>query len=82
MSSSHEIANDLLTLVHPNGLAARVTVLGKHAVKARQTVRPSIPHDVSLSAKLEIALETCKMFHVPRAALGLSALVRVYDLKG
>ena len=81
MSSSHEIANDLLTLVHPNGLAARVAVLCKHAVKTWQTIRPSISHDVSLSPELEIALEARKMLHVPRSALGLGALVGEYDLE-
>ena len=79
--SSHKIANDLLTLIHPNGLAARVAVLGKHAVKTRQTIRPSISHDVSLSPELEIALETRKVFHMPCSAFGLGALVGEYDLK-
>ena len=82
MSSSHEIANDLLTLVHPNGLAARVAVLCKHAVKTWQTIRPSISHDVSLSSELEITFKTCKVLHVPRSTLGLGALVGEYDLKG
>ena len=79
--SSHEIANDLLTLIHPNGLAARVAVLGKHAVKTRQTIRPSISHDVALSPELQIALKAGKVLHVPRPALGLGALVREYDLE-
>ena len=75
------MANDLLTLIHPNGLAARVAVLGKHAVKTWQTIRPPVPHDVSLSPELEIALETRKVLHVPRSPLGLGALVGEYDLR-
>ena len=62
-------------MVHTDGLPARITVLGKHAVEAGQTIRPPIPHDVSLSPKLEIALETRKVLHVPRSAFGLGALV-------
>ena len=69
------------TLIHADGLPARVAVLGKHAVEAGQTIRPPVPHDVSLSPKLEITLETGKVLHVPRAALGLGALVGEDDLR-
>ena len=68
-------------MVHADGLPARITVLGKHAVKAGQTVWPPVPHDVSLSPELEITLETRKVLHVPRSALGLGALVGEDDLK-
>ena len=69
------------TLIHADGLPARVAVLGKHAVEAGQTIRPPVPHDVSLSPELEITLETRKVLHVPRAALGLGALVGEDDLR-
>ena len=68
-------------MVHADGLPARITVLGKHAVEAGQTIWPPIPHDVSLSPELEIALETCKVLHVPRSPLGLGALVGENDLR-
>jgi hypothetical protein len=71
----------LFTLVNSNGLPTRVAIFCKHAVKTGETVRPSIPHDVSLASKLKIALVAGKVLHVPGPTLGLGALVRKYDLE-
>ena len=70
-----------LALVDPYGLPARVTVFGEHAVKTAETVRPALAHDVALTAKLAIALETGEMEHVPGAPFGLSAFVGQDNLK-
>ena len=73
-----EFAN---TLVHPDRLSAGVAVFGEHAVKAGETVRAALPHDVSLSSQVSVALEAGEVFHVPGAALGLGTLVRENYLK-
>jgi len=70
-----------LALVNANPVATRVAELGKQAVKAAQAEGPSVAHDVAFAAQLLVALETRKMLHVPRAALGLCALVRKDNLQ-
>ena len=69
------------TLVNPDRLSAGVAVFGEHAVKAGETVRAALPHDVSLSSQVSVALEAGEVFHVPGAALGLGTLVRENYLK-
>lgn len=64
-----------LTLVHSDGLAAVIAVLGEHVVEASETVRLALSHDVSLTAQLLIAVEACEVLHVPRSTLSLGALV-------
>jgi hypothetical protein len=71
----------LFTLVNADGLTTGVAIFGKHAVKAGETVRPSIPHDVSMGSQLQIALVAGKVLHVPGPTLGLGALIRKYDLQ-
>lgn len=64
-----------LSLVHADGLAAIVAVLGEHVVEAAETVRLALSHDVALAAELLVAVEACEVLHVPRSTLGLGALV-------
>ena len=68
-------------MIHPDGFSAGVTILGEHAVKASEAVRPALPHDVALAPEEVVTLETGEVLHVPRPALRLSALVREDDLK-
>lgn len=63
-------------------LAACLTVLSIEGLEAAAAVRPSILHDVPLSAQNGLALETSKVLHVPVAALSLCALVGKNDLGG
>ena len=69
------------TLIHANGLAAGVAVLGEHAVEAGEAVGSALAHDVALTAQIFVALEAGKMLHVPGSALRLCALVREDYLK-
>lgn len=69
-----------LTLINADRVAARVAELGEQAVEAAQTEGPPVPHDVPLAAQQLVALEACKVLHVPRAALGLGALVSQNNL--
>jgi hypothetical protein len=64
-----------LALIDTDGLAAIVAVLGEHVVEAAETVRLALSHDVALAAELLIAVEACKVLHVPRTTLGLGALI-------
>lgn len=70
-----------LALVDADRVATRVAELGKEAVEAAKAEGPTVPHDVPLAAQLLVALEARKMFHVPRAALGLGALVGQNNLR-
>ena len=69
------------TLVHPDRLSAGVAVFGEHAVKAGETVRPALSHDVALASEVAVALKAGKVLHVPSTTLGLGALVGEDDLK-
>ena len=70
-----------LTLINSDGLSTSITILSKHAVKAAQTVRPALSHDVPLASQVSVALETREVLHVPGPTLRLRALVRENDLK-
>lgn len=70
-----------LTLVDPDGVAARIAVLGEGGVEAVQAEGPAVPHHVPLAAELPVALEAAEVPHVPRATLGLGALVGEDDLQ-
>lgn len=70
-----------LTVVYADRVSARVTVLGEQAVETLQAVRPSVPHDVPLSAQLFVAFQARKVFHVPGAAFRFRTLVGQDDLR-
>lgn len=71
-----------LTLVHADGLAAIIAVLGEHVVEAPETIRLALSHDVSLAAQLLIAIEACKVLHVPSPTLSFRALIGQNYLNG
>lgn len=64
-----------LALIHTNDLAAVVTVLGEHGVKAAQAIRLALAHYIPLAAQLMLALLAGEVLHVPGATLGLRALI-------
>lgn len=64
-----------LALVDADGFSAIVAVLGEHVVEAAETVRLALPHDIALTAQLLIAIEACKVLHVPRSTLSFRTLV-------
>jgi len=64
-----------LSLIHANGLATIVTVLGEHGVEAEQAIGLPLPHYVTLSAQLLVALMAGKVIHVPGTSLRLGALI-------
>lgn len=70
-----------LTLVHPDGSPARLTVLGVHALEAGAAVRPTFAHDVALASQMCVAFKAAEVLHVPAATLRLRALVREDDLE-
>lgn len=70
-----------LSLIHANGLAAVVAVLGEHCIEAEQAVGLPLAHNVPLPAQLLIALVAGEVIHVPGTSLGLGALVRQDNLK-
>ena len=67
-------------MIHADGFAAGVAILGKHAVETGEAVGSALPHDVALAAQVPVALEAGKVLHVPGPALRLGALVREDDL--
>jgi hypothetical protein len=64
-----------LTLVHTNRFSTIIAILGKHVIEASETIRFAFSHDVSLTAQLLIAIEACKMAHVPRTTLSFCAFI-------
>lgn len=64
-----------LTLIHTNGLAAVVTVLGEHRVEAEQTIRFALAHYVTLTAQLLLALLARKVVHMPGTSFRLGAFI-------
>lgn len=64
-----------LTLIDTNRLAAVIAVLGKHVIEASETIWLALSHDVSLAAQLLVAVEACKVLHVPGSTLSFRALI-------
>lgn len=53
---------------------------GENSVKTRETEGSAVSHDVALAAQLLVTFVAAEVFHVPRQALGLGALVGENDL--
>jgi hypothetical protein len=64
-----------LTLVDTYSFTTKVTIFGEHVIKASETIRLSIAHYVPLTAQLLVAIETCKMFHMPSSSLRFRTFV-------
>lgn len=69
------------TVVDAYGVAARVTVLGKQSVETLQTVRTAVFHYVSLASELLVALQACKVFHVPSTTFCFRTFVSQNNLR-
>jgi hypothetical protein len=69
-----------LTLVDTDRLTTKVTIFGEHVIKASETIRLSLSHYVPLTAQLLVAIETCKMFHMPSSSLRFRTFIRKYYL--
>ena len=57
------------------GFATSITVFGKHTIKTTKAIRPAFAHNITLTAKLSIAFETCEMGHVPSPTFGFGTFI-------
>jgi hypothetical protein len=71
-----------LTLIDTNWFSTIIAIFGKHIIETSQTIRFALTHYITLTTELLIAIETCKMFHVPRSTLSLGTFIGKNDLNG
>ena len=69
------------TLINSYGFTTGITVLGKHAVEAGQTVRSAFSHYVALTSQVSITFKAGKVLHMPGSSFSLGTLIREDDLK-
>ena len=71
-----------LTLIDTYRLATKIAIFSKHVIKAAETIRLSLTHNVPLTAQLLIAVKACKVLHMPSSSLRFRAFIRKNNLIG
>lgn len=70
-----------LSLIHTNGFSTKITVLGKHGIEAKQTIRLTLAHNIALAAQLLFTFMTGKMIHMPGTSFSFGAFISQDNLR-